>query len=236
MQNILFFLLLVVFSLEGKETICLNMIVKDESHVIRRCLESVKPLIDYWVIVDTGSSDSTKEIIQKCLADIPGELHERSWVHFGHNRNEALALAQGKGDYLLFMDADDYLVFSPHFTLPSLIHDEYSIFINHRGLCYSRTHLVRAALDWKWHGSVHEYIHSPQVRTRAKLEGITNYVMTEGARSRDPEKYHKDAAMLEQSFKEDPTNGRTVFYLAQSYRDAGDTDKAIVWYTKRAAM
>ena len=47
-----------------KSKICLNMIVKDESRVIRRCLESVKPLIDYWVIVDTGSTDGTQEIIK----------------------------------------------------------------------------------------------------------------------------------------------------------------------------
>ena len=41
------------------------MIVKDESKVIKRCLDSVKPLIDYWVIVDTGSKDDTKKVIKR---------------------------------------------------------------------------------------------------------------------------------------------------------------------------
>ena len=64
------------------KTLCLNMIVKNESHVIKRCLDSVKPIIDYWVIFDTGSTDGTQRIIQEVLKDIPGQLHERPWVNF----------------------------------------------------------------------------------------------------------------------------------------------------------
>jgi len=53
------------------------MIVKNESRVITRCLDSVLPVIDYWVIVDTGSKDGTQEIIKKHLKNIPGKLYER---------------------------------------------------------------------------------------------------------------------------------------------------------------
>ena len=42
------------------QTICLNMIVRNEAPVIRRCLDSVMPIIDSWVIVDTGSTDGTQ--------------------------------------------------------------------------------------------------------------------------------------------------------------------------------
>ena len=75
--------------------ITLVMIVRNESKVIERCLESVRPLLSGWVIVDTGSTDDTIEKIQRSLSDIPGELHHREWVDFGHNRNEALELARG---------------------------------------------------------------------------------------------------------------------------------------------
>ena len=75
-------------------TICLNMIIKNEAPVIRRCLDSVKPFIDSWVIVDTGSSDDTQQIVRDTMAGLPGELHERPWKNFGHNRNEALELAR----------------------------------------------------------------------------------------------------------------------------------------------
>ena len=60
-----------------RPTVCLSMIVKNEAPVIRRCLASVCPLIDSWVIIDTGSNDGTQEIIREYLRDIPGELHER---------------------------------------------------------------------------------------------------------------------------------------------------------------
>ncbi|MGW8788902.1 glycosyltransferase, partial [Heyndrickxia sporothermodurans] len=46
----------------ARKTICLSMIVKNEASVIRRCLDSVRPLIDTWVIIDTGSTDGTQDI------------------------------------------------------------------------------------------------------------------------------------------------------------------------------
>ena len=74
---------------QNRPTICLNMIVKNEAHVIRRCLDSVRPLIDTWVIVDTGSTDGTQDLIREIFADLPGELHERPWHDFGYNRSES---------------------------------------------------------------------------------------------------------------------------------------------------
>ena len=62
--------------------ITLVMIVRNESRVIERCLEAVRPLLSGWVIVDTGSTDDTIEKNQRSLSDIPGELHRREWVDF----------------------------------------------------------------------------------------------------------------------------------------------------------
>src|SRR5919109_4739906 len=87
-------------------SICLCMIVKDEAQVIERCLGSARGLIDSWVICDTGSTDGTQELITRALQGVPGELHERPWVDFGHNRSELMRLARGRADYLLLIDAD----------------------------------------------------------------------------------------------------------------------------------
>src|SRR6516164_2358534 len=92
-----------------KQKICLSMIVKNEAPVIRRCLASVLPLIDYWIIVDTGSKDGTQNIIRDFMRSIPGELHERVWVNFAHNRTQSLELAKPHGDFILIIDADDVL-------------------------------------------------------------------------------------------------------------------------------
>ena len=91
------------------QSLCLNMIVKDEAPVIRSCLDSVRAIIDCWVIVDTGSTDGTQDVIREHLRGLPGELVERPWVDFAHNRSEALDFARGRADYLLVIDADETL-------------------------------------------------------------------------------------------------------------------------------
>src|SRR5271154_6929613 len=111
----------------SKATICLNMIVKDEAPVIRRCLDSVRPFIDHWVIVDTGSSDGTQDIIRNHLKDLPGELIERPWVDFAHNRSEALAAARNKANYVLVIDADETLEADPGFAMPPLDLEPYNL-------------------------------------------------------------------------------------------------------------
>lgn len=218
--------------------ICLNMIVKDEHRVICRCLESVKPLITDWVIVDTGSSDNTKELICDYMAknNIPGELHERPWINFAHNRNEALELAKGKADYILIIDADEVLAYEKEFQLPPLDKDFYYIMTKYGGTNYMRVQLVKDSLDWKWEGVVHEAIDCKDAKTSGQLLHVYNDVHTDGARSTDPRKYYKDAALLEAALEKDPFNRRNMFYLAQSYRDAGEKEKSIEAYKKRVNM
>lgn len=221
---------------EAHKTICLNMIVKNESKVITRCLTSVKPFIDHWVIVDTGSTDGTQDIIKEFMKDMPGELHERPWVHFEQNRNEALALAKGKADYVLFIDADEVLAFAPDFKKPEFDKDFYYIYTEYSGLRYCRVQLINNKLDWKWTGVLHETVGCDQAKSRAILEGVTNVVRTDGCRSQDPRKFQKDAEVLETALKTDPNNSRYVFYLAQSYRDAGEYAASLKNYEKRITM
>ena len=232
-----FFLLLLAFflplSAEEKKTICLNMIVKNETKVITRCLASVKPIIDYWVIVDTGSTDGTQNLIKEYMKDIPGELHERPWKNFEHNRNEALEFAHEKADYLLIMDADDRLEYNASFSLPSLTQDAYLFWIKFGGMSYQRYQLISSKLPWKWEGVLHEALTCAVQPSSATLDGITYVVSCDGARTQDPNKFRKDAAVLEAALKEQPDNTRYTFYLAQSYRDAGEYEKSIAWYQKR---
>lgn len=240
MRHILLIYSLVLCHLQlmatDSKSVCLNMIVKDESEVICRCLASVKPMIDYWVIVDTGSTDKTQEIIKNFMKDIPGELHERPWVNFGHNRNEALELAKGKADYTLIIDADEQLIYAPDFKRDELSKDFYYITTEFSGTNYERVQLVNNQFNWKWTGVLHETIGCPNAYRSEILLGVKNLVSTDGCRSKDPQKYQKDALVFEKAILEEPNNSRYVFYLAQSYKDAGEFESAIKNYKRRIAM
>ncbi len=212
------------------------MIVKDEAHVIRRCLASVRPLITHWVVVDTGSTDGTQQIVREALEGLPGELHERPWRDFGHNRTEALKLAAVHTKYALIIDADDVLEHDARYRLPPLEADAYALLVRDGTTDYWRTHLVNARLDYRYEGVLHEALVSSERRREERLQGLVYRRFVEGARSNDPGKYRKDAGVLERALAADPTNARYVFYLAQSWRDAGELEKAREQYRARATM
>lgn len=223
-----------------KKTVCLNMIVKNESPVISRCLESVKALIDYWVIVDTGSIDGTQKKIKEVLKSIPGELHERPWVDFAHNRNEALHYALGKTEYLLFMDADDYLTIEIDFKNIKLTDDIYIIEQKEKNEInyYSQYFIlmIRNTMEYKWEGVLHEALVWEEPKTKIFLQGIINEYTNEGSRSLDPQKTKRDIQILEQSLIQDPHNSRYVFYLAFEYMKQKSYKEAISYFQKRTTM
>lgn len=218
-------------------TICLNMIVRNESHVISELLESVAPFITTWVIVDTGSDDGTQDLIRNFFAKrgIEGFLFERPWRNFGANRTEAMQLAQGHADYIWMMDADDVLVGTP--DLSAMTADGYKVPIKYGDLAFQRRQLFRNGLPWRWVGVVHEYSTCDKPSTEELLPGnFWVQARTVGARSQDPEKYLRDAELLLAEVHRNPDDCRSVFYLAQSYRDYGDLRSARQWYARRAEM
>jgi tetratricopeptide (TPR) repeat protein len=218
------------------QTVCLCMIVKNEHHVLRRCLDSVLPLIDHWVIVDTGSTDGTQELVREYFGDLPGFLVERPWKNFGHNRSESIAFAQGRADYLLTLDADEYLATDSNFQWPALTCDAYAFQVDSGGVHYARTQLVRSSLPWRYEGVLHEYITCDQSYSSTQMTGVKTVRLLEGARSRDKLTYQRDAIILEEALLQDPANARNMFYLAQSYRDANEPALAIDRYKRRSRM
>jgi glycosyltransferase involved in cell wall biosynthesis len=205
---------------------------------VTEVLDSVAPYISSWVIVDTGSEDGTQDIVRSHTVGlgIPGELHQRSWRDFGHNRSEALTLAQGHGDYIWVIDADDLLIGTPDFS--QLTADSYQLrYGNSGGLRYWRRQVFRDGMPWRYQGVVHEYPECKSPHTQAHLGGAY-YIESRrlGARSRDPHKYARDAELLLAEVQRHPEDGRWVFYLAQSYFDAGDYANARQWYRRRSEM
>ncbi len=237
--------------IQKNPTVCLTMIVKNESKVIKRCIDSVKDYINYWVIVDTGSTDGTQDLIKEIMNEygIPGELHERPWVDFGHNRTENLKLAKDKCDYRLIIDADDVLyVDSQENPFANLTEDSYKIKLRLGSLAYYRTQVIRGDQDWKYVGVLHEYLSGPtdvQLTDDFLPEGVEMHASVSG-HNRDikgKDKYYNDALIFEKAILTTPKEElpidlerRYVFYMAQSYRDAGMNDRSIEAYERRVDL
>ncbi|WP_406366544.1 glycosyltransferase [Streptomyces sp. NBC_00645] len=217
------------------QTICLCMIVKNESRVIERCLGSVRQLIDTWVISDTGSTDGTQDLIRTALAGIPGELHEEPWVDFGHNRTRNIRHARGKADFLLTVDADHVL--RQDAPLPRLTATSYMLRYDTPGTQHRFKHLMRGDRTWRYEGVTHEYPctdgpDGPDVQENLDALVIEDHA-DGGCRS---DKFERDARLLRGELERDPANTRTVFYLANTERDLGHAEEAIALYERRAAM
>ena len=213
-------------------SICLCMIVRDEAGVIERCLRSVRELIDAWVICDTGSTDGTQTLVSKALEGIPGELHERDWVNFGHNRSELLGLARGKADYLLLIDAD-MTVSGDRAVLRGLSGDSYML-RHAEDPEYWIKRLVRGDRHWWYVGATHEYITTDESDRSEKLGAmVIHHHADSGTRA---DKFKRDLRLLVSELGREPDNPRTVFYLAQTLRDVGRIDEAIRVYRRRSTM
>jgi len=142
------------------------MIVKNEEAVLARCLDSIKDAVDEIIIVDTGSTDQTKSIVQMYTS----KIYDFPWINdFSAARNEAFSKATM--DYQMWLDADDIV---PIASLEKLLELKASLdpavdmvtmkYITHfdeQGhpvLTFSRERLTRRENGFKWQDPVHEFI------------------------------------------------------------------------------
>ena len=212
-------------SIRKEKKICLNMIVRNEEKIIEKSLESVVKWIDYWVIIDTGSTDNTMTIIRDFFKkhNINGELHEEPWKNFGYNRTHALKMAQKKKrffDYILLNDADMELDVTNRDFKRKLTNDQYQVFQGgkNRAFTYTNVRLVRADLPYIYIGVTHEFITCPREGlSEAILDDV--YFIDNCSGSSRSIKFERDSKLLEDDLKIDPTNVRSKFYLARTYDD-----------------
>lgn len=222
--------------------LCLNMIVKNESARIERALASVAQFIDCWVITDTGSTDDTVAVIEQFFAahKIPGHVTFSPFINWSQARNDALTAARfAKAaekydfDYILLMDADMELVVKDRLRfLADRIGLSYDMYQQAGAVHYQNRRLIRADTSGNYRGVTHEYV---DIATAGCIEEDVAYFVDHADGSNRPEKYKRDIRLLVADLKIDPKNARSMFYLAQSYRDAGQPRKASVWYRRRVA-
>ncbi len=218
--------------------LCLNMIVTNEMANLERCLAAVAGHIACWVICDTGSSDGTQDFITAYFASraLPGELHSTPFVDFAQTRNIALSFAETAAldyDYMLLVNADMELVvedtrFRERLPAPAYLLRER----DQSGRDCWRARLVRRDAGARFSGATHEYLDVPGGMERVGGAWFRDH----GSGSSRADKVKRDIGLLLEALQQDPENARSWFYLAQSFRDDGQAEKAIVAYAKRAEM
>lgn len=216
--------------------LCLNSIVKNEATRIERMLKSVLPWISYWVIVDTGSTDGTQDVIKKFFADnnVRGRLLQAPFYNWSQARNNALLAARQlrrNWDYLLLVDADMELIVEDKKCFDKLIGISYDMQQRAGTLRYLNRRLVRNDATGRYLGVTHEYL---DVEAAGCVQGA--YFLDHADGSNRPEKFIRDIRLLSTDLITDPKNGRSWFYLAQSYRDAGQPENAANAYKKRVEI
>jgi len=231
------------------KTITLCMIVKNETHIIEECLNSMIPFIDRYDITDTGSTDGTPELIKKFMDEhgIEGEVYLSDWKGFGDHagnmgsRTESLRNCDGKADYAWVIDADDFI--AGDFQFPEVMDkDSYSLRIGREDFTWWRNQIFKVGIGWRYVGVLHEYAEcegNPEASLERLMGKYHISARTLGARNvgiATVDKYTNDANELVEALKDEPENVRYQFYLAQSYFDSQQFEKSMEAYEKRATM
>ncbi|HKF54717.1 MAG TPA: glycosyltransferase [Blastocatellia bacterium] len=216
-----------------------NAIVRNESACIRRCVRSLLPHIDAGIVVDTGSTDGTPGLIFDLFdeAKKPLELYSVPFVNFEQARNEALRRARDSKlawDYLLLVDADmEFVTEDPNwFTNGGGL--SYDMRQTAGGVSYFNRRLLSRQATGNYVGVTHEYLDVP---TSGSVNGC--YFIDHADGSNRPEKFKRDIELLRHALKTESRIGlvqRYAFYLAQSYFDSGDWERAAKWYKKRVEL
>jgi tetratricopeptide (TPR) repeat protein len=221
---------------EKSPTLCLNMIVKNESRIITRLFDSVISIIDSYCICDTGSTDNTIQLIEDYFRDKgkPGKIVQEPFKNFCHNRNFALQSCIGLSDYILLLDADMILEINNFDKTLLNTAQSFSILQGNDSFYYQNLRIIKNNGLYNYVGVTHEYINTPSSNTTINLNKKDIFIRDIGDGGSKSDKFERDIRLLLDGIKDEPHNApRYYFYLANSYHDAGKFEQAIPAYIKR---
>ncbi|MCO7128274.1 glycosyltransferase [Sporolactobacillus shoreicorticis] len=215
-------------------TISLAMIVKNEEEHLARCLDSIKDVVDEINIVDTGSTDHTKEIAR----NYTDRLFDFKWIDdFAAARNESFSKATM--DYVLWLDADDVLLPKDQEQLLLLkkqlqssvdaVSMFYHIRLDAQGkptFSFRRNRLVKRSRSFHWHGFVHEYLEV--YGNIVQSDAAVTHLEGESSSSSD-----RNLKIFEKRLKSGTKfTPRDLYYYANECFDHRKYDRATEYYEK----
>lgn len=232
-----------------------GMIVKNEERDLPKCLESISSVVDEVFLIDTGSTDTTAEVVKE---DRGCPVHYRVYTgaseqdetgdwklwNFSQARNEFLAditatrakdpLSSPVLDWILWMDADDVLTTPRNFERALYSAGEVlSLMMESSGSRWQHHRAWHADLPIVFHGYCHECPGTLAHRVQVFSDVVIRHdgAPTPGVEGSNP----RNLRILQKEFSERP-NPRTAFYLGHTYKDVARWDEAIEWYDKRIAF
>lgn len=216
-------------------TICLCAIVKNESLIITEMLNSCIKYIDYAVICDTGSTDTTVKIIEDILENnkIKFEIHKHDWVDFAYNRNKYLELSYNKCSHILVLDADELLVVHDN-NWKTKLNDICLIRIQDiDGTEIKYPNIFKSNSNIKYIGKIHEQPIFPESFQESEDFSYVSIKHTLKGNNRS-NKFERDLKICLSDENVFSNNiGRREYYIGLTYLNLNDMNNAIIWFNKR---
>jgi glycosyltransferase involved in cell wall biosynthesis len=232
-----------------KPKVLLLLMVKNEAALLPRCLRAAAPFVDASFVFDTGSEDETLQVAERAGCGIA----QGPWEDFGRSRTASLKAArvhvvrelrwQLHESYALVLDADmvlrgDVGAFRTYMGAALTAEVSAVTVVQVAGvLAYRNTRLMRLVDDWCCKGATHEvWVRSGGRSDRTALldAGVLSIEdLGDGGCKQD--KFERDERLLLAALRDDPSDARSQFYLAQTYRDRDKLQEAILAYERRIA-
>lgn len=231
----------------GQVKIIALLMIRNESRIIKRCIESCLKICDAVLVEDTGSTDNTVQVLREFLGTlpVPTRLVESSWINFGKSRTASFVSCQkfcsdlgwnGRHTYALAVDADMVMMCgeTPIIDLKKkMTVSGYTLTQKAGTLHYINMRLMRLSDPWKCIGATHEYWELPSGESQGQIDDRILYIDDRNDGGCKSDKFERDKRLLIEELVHSPDNPRTAFYLAQTYKCLGKWKDSIKMYKRR---
>jgi hypothetical protein len=218
----------------------LCIMVKNGGPQFKDMLTKNLDLIDYWTILDTGSTDETIDIINNLLVDKKkGNLYQEPFINFKDSRNRLLELAGRHCKYTLMLD-DTYIIEGKLRDFLNSVRgdqfsDSFTLFIKSHDVEYGSNRILNSDRSLKYLYKIHEVITTKNNINVVIPINVANILdeRFDYMEDRTIQRKQLDLKLLQEEIDEDPENPRSYYYMAQTYNILEEHDLAFEYFIKR---